>query len=199
MKKQTDSQRRSEAWEKDKITREESKAAMEMQSPVIRPIDESQHETKALSRVSTFMQLAKVSRSARLAFGGNSPWLKPEMLFRQDYRDGLESVPFIITKAFQYTRKFNSKPGLGIEIMLSDGKMYNVGFNLNDGDSKRHGLIEMFRDRSAQPIGPFMIIQLHMPDQPNAYYDIVPYEKEALSQSDPEIPFVEISLDPDTF
>ena len=184
---------------KEKITIEESKLATEMQAPVIRPVDEAQHETKAIARVSTFMQLAKVSRSARLAFGGNSPWLKPEMLFRQDYRDGLESVPFIITKAFPYTRKFNNKPGLGIEIMLSDGKMYNVGFNLNEGDSKRNGLIEMFRDRGAQPIGPFMIIQLTMPDQPNAYYDIVPYEKEALSQSDPEIPFVEISLDPDTF
>jgi hypothetical protein len=191
MKKQTDSQRRSEAWEKDKITREESKLAMEAQSP----IEEGKHETQAIARVSTFKQLAKVSRNARITFGGTSQWIQPENLFNQQYHDGLESVPFFVTKAFSFTSKKFNVPRIGLEIVLSDGKMFLVALGLNPGDIKRNNMIALFKDEGAQPIGPFILTKLPTL-KGHDYYDIVPFEPQSTSES-VEISFVEPEIDND--
>lgn len=182
---------------KETITPEESKLAMKMQSP----IDESRHHT-AIAKVSTFKQLAKVSRSARMMFGGQSQWVKPDQMFDPSYRDGLETPPFFITRAFSYKSPArNNAPAVGIEMAFSDGKMYTCGFGLNQGDQKRMRILRSFEteDRkpieTAEPIGPFCVVRLSMPDKPNDYYDIVPYQKDNVSSADVEIPFVEIDED----
>lgn len=202
MKKQTDSQRRNEAWENDKITREESKLATEMQRPISqdefqttqpRVIDEAQHETKAIARVSTFKQLAKISRSAKLSFGGTSQWIQPEKLFNQDYRYGIESVPFYVTKAFRFTSKQGYGERLGLEIVLSDGKMFLMALGLNEGDIKRNNLVALFEEKNAQPIGPFTLTKLPTA-KGNDYYDLQPFESGNDPQSD-EISFVAIDED----
>lgn len=183
---------------KETITPEESKLAMKMQSP----IDESRHET-AIAKVSTFKQLAKVSRSSRLMFGGNAKWVKKEDLFNPSYRDGLESAPFYITSAFSYKSKArgNTK-ALGIEMAFSNGQMGLTDFGLNPGDLKRNAILAAFEDdngkkiQGAEPIGPFCIVRLSMPGKPNDYYDLVPYETGSnAAQADVEIPFVEIRDD----
>jgi hypothetical protein len=173
---------------KDKITKEESKLAMQAQSPV----DEARHETKAIAKVSTFKQLAKVSRSARYTFGGTTTWIQPANLFNESYRNGLESVPFFVTKAWEYTSKSGYGQRLGMEIVLSDGKMFMVGLGLNEGDIKRNNLIQMFQDQ-AEPIGPFMLTKLPT-NKGNDYYDLNPFEPENTSQST-EISFVAIDED----
>ncbi|HEY7161650.1 MAG TPA: hypothetical protein VH815_10345 [Acidobacteriota bacterium] len=165
---------------KQNPTKEESRAALESQAP--------------LQRISTFKQLAKVSRSARIAFGNAATWVKPEMLFRADYRDGLESPPFFVTKAFRYTRKATDTPGLGLEIVFADGKPYNVGLNLNDSDSKRNNILDAFSQPNVEPIGPFVMIQLDL-GKGNPYYDLQPYEQEKSSSPDVTIPFIEIDED----
>lgn len=182
---------------KENPTIEESKLALKAQSP----IDESRHET-AIARVSTFKQLAKVSRSARMMFGGTSQWVKPDQMFDPKYRDGLETPPFFITRAFSYKSPArNNATALGIEMAFSDGKMYNCGFGLNQGDTKRMRILRSFEteDRkpidTAEPIGPFCIVRLSMPDKPNDYYDIVPYQKDNATTGDAEIPFVEIEFE----
>lgn len=178
---------------KENPTIEESKLAMEMQSPVVRAVDESQHETKAVARVSTFKQLAKVSRNARLTFGGTSQWVQPERLFDASYQNGLESVPFFVTKAFEFTSKSGYGQRLGMEIVLSDGKMFLVALGLNDGDIKRNNMIALFKDEGAQPIGPFVLVKLPT-NKGNDYYDLNPYQPENSAQTD-EISFVEIDKD----
>jgi len=176
-------------------TKEESKLAVKAQSP----IDETIHETKpktdstAVARVSTFRELAKVSRDARIAFGGTSQWVKPENLFSSDYEDGQISPPFFVTKAFRYESKGGFGSRIGIEIVLSNRAMYLVGFPLNEGDIKRNNLIEMFKDANAAPMGPFCLVLLPT-NKGNDYYDLVPYEGQKSQQSD-EIPFVAIDSD----
>jgi len=174
---------------KDKITKEESRLAMEAQSP----IDEARHETKAIAKVSTFKQLAKVSRNAKYAFGGTSQWVQPENLFNDQYKDGLESVPFFVTKAFAFTSKKFNVPRIGLEIVLSDGKMFLVALGLNPGDIKRNNMIAMFKDEAAQPIGPFILTKLPT-NKGHDYYDLNPFEPENASQST-EISFVAIDED----
>jgi hypothetical protein len=204
MKRKTDSQLRSEAYERETMkrkenpTQEESKLALKAQSPM----DESRHDT-AIAKVSTFKQLAKVSRSSRLMFGGAAQWVRPDQLFNPDYRDGFESAPFYITRAFSYKSKArNNAKALGVEMAFADGKMYNCGFGLNQGDLKRTRILAAFEDESgrrietAEPIGPFCIVRLSMPDKPNDYYDIVPYDSgNNVQQGDPEIAFPAIVTD----
>jgi len=182
---------------KNAITREESKLAMEAQSP----IDENRHQT-SIARISSFKQLAKVSRSSKLTFGSASQWVKPEMLFSPDYEDGLMSAPFYITNAFSFKSKSrNNAKALGVEMAFADGHMYICGFGLNPGDLKRNRLLSMFetedrkRIEGAEPIGPFMIVRLSMPDKPNDYYDIVPYEKEQAANATPVIAFQNLNDD----
>lgn len=186
MKKQTDSQRRSEAWEKDKITRGESKLAMEAQ----RPIDENQHETKAIARVSTFKQLATVSRSARQMFGGNAQWKQAKSLFDTRYRDGLESPPFFITRAFKYKSKEIAGERIGIEMCFSNGQYCTVGLGLNENDSKRVEILNSFPGGKGEPIGPFCMTMLPT-GKGNDYFDIVPYVQGNVANAEAEIPFVE--------
>ena len=176
---------------KENPTIEESKLAMEMQMP--RATDEAQHETKAIARVSTFKQLAKVSRNARITFGGSTQWVQPERLFDTSYQNGLESVPFFVTKAWQYTSKSGYGERLGMEIVLSDGKMFMVGLGLNEGDIKRNNMISLFKEEGAQPIGPFILVKLPT-NKGNDYYDLNPYRPENSAQTD-EISFVEIDKD----
>lgn len=168
---------------KQNPTAEESKLAIEAQAPA------------PIQRLDSFKQLAKVSRSARMAFGGNAQWLKADMLFNPDYRDGLESPPFIITRAFKYVSK-TLGDRFGIEIALSNGRFYNVGFPFNEGDSKRVQLLDMFAERNAQPFGPVVLRQLDL-GKGNAYYDIVPFDQESLANADIEIPFAEMPVDPE--
>jgi hypothetical protein len=182
---------------KNTITKEESKLALQAQAP----IDEARHET-SIARVSSFKQLAKVSRSSKLTFGSASQWVKPEMLFSPDYENGLMSAPFYITNAFSYKSPArNNVKALGVEMAFADGHMYICGFGLNQGDLKRNRLLSFFEDsegkriENAEPIGPFMIVRLSMPDKPNDYYDIVPYEKEQASNATPVIAFKTLSDD----
>lgn len=178
---------------KETISKEESKAALELQ----KPIQSEDKPATAIQRISTFKQLATVSRSARLAFGAALTWAKPEMLFNDAYRDGYESPPFFITKAFKYQSKEIKGDRLGIEIVLSNGKSYNVGFGLNEGDTTRMGILQMFTDyegkprRDAEPVGPFCITRLPT-DKGNDYWNIVPYQQTAVAGADVDIPFVEI-------
>lgn len=171
---------------KNTITPEESKAAIELQRPI-----QSEDQSTAIQRISTFRQLAKVSRSARLAFGSASQFVKPESLFNSGYREGLESPPFFITKAFKFESKNGFGTRLGIEIVLSNGRSYNVAFGLNEGDTKRNTILNSFAQPNAEPIGPFMLVQLDL-GKGNPYYDIRPYESQTISGAEVEIPFVEI-------
>jgi hypothetical protein len=175
---------------KNTITKEESKAAMNVQ----RPLDEGDHETKAIARISTFKQLAKVSRSARQMFGGNAQWKQAKMLFDSRYRDGLESPPFFITRAFKYQSKEIAGNRLGVEMCFSNGQFCTVGFGLNENDSKRMAILDSFPEGKGDPIGPFCIVGLPT-DKGNDYYDIIPYVKENVPNSEMEIPFVEFDED----
>lgn len=185
---------------KDKITKEESNLAMEMQSPIrhdasqvpVRSIDEAQHETKALSRISTFKQLAKVSRSARQMFGGNAQWKQAKSLFDPAYRDGLESPPFFITRAFKYKSKEIAGDRIGIEMCFSNGQFCTVGLGFNEKDSVRREILNSFPDGKGEPIGPFAM-QMLPTDKGNDYFNIVPYVQAATSEM--EIPFLEIDED----
>lgn len=180
---------------KQNPTREESKSALEIQAPLTQSGEDK--PATAIQRISTFKQLAKVSRSSRLAFGSAMNWIKPDMLFNDSYREGFETPPFFITKAFKYASKEIKGDRLGIEIVLSNGRSYNVGFGLNEGDTKRNGILSMFTDeegkprRDAEPVGPFCITKLPT-TKGNDYYDLVPYQQAPANAPDVEIPFVEI-------
>lgn len=171
---------------KQNPTADESKAALELQRPI-----QSEDQSSAIQRVSTFRQLAKVSRSARVAFGSANQFIKPENLFDSRYRDGLESPPFFITKAFKFESKNGFGTRLGIEIVLSNGRSYNVAFGLNEGDLKRNQILDSFAQPNAEPIGPFCCVQLDL-GRGNPYYDLRPYESSIASGPEVEIPFVEI-------
>ena len=172
---------------KENPTTEESKLALKAQSPM----DESRHESL---QVTSFKQLAKAATSARTIFGGNGQWIKAEDLFKDDYRDGLESPAFVITKAFQYeSKKLGSR--LGIEIVMSNKHCYNIGFPFKESDSKRVALLDAFHGKSGVMLGPVRLVRLDL-GQPNPYYDIQPAD--ATGEIAPvEIPFEEIEFDKD--
>jgi hypothetical protein len=67
--------------------------------------------------------------------------------------------------------------------------------NLNDSDSKRNNILDAFSQLNAEPIGPFVMIQLDLGRGGNAYYDLQPYEQEKSSSPDVTIPFIEIDED----
>lgn len=175
---------------KNKPTTEEVKAAIETQAP----INKAQGEDKPVKASNTFAQLAKVSTNARIAFGGNSQWVKPEQLFNESYRDGYESVPFFITRAWSFKSKGGFGERIGIEIVLSGGQMYSVALPYKDGDVKRGDLIARFSDRGAPPIGPLCMKRLPL-NKGNDYYDIVPFEGVTTATENADIPFVEINPD----
>lgn len=176
---------------KVKPSSEEVNAAIEAQAPS--PQRNERGEDKPVPRSNTFAQLAKVSRSAQLAIGGAAQWVKPEQMFNVAYKNGDESVPFYITKAWSFTSKQGFGQRLGLEVVFSNGRMYNVALGLNDGDSKRNSLILQF-EQSAAPIGPFVMVKLPL-NKGNDYYDIVPQETENESGvafaeiNDADIPF----------
>ena len=182
-------------------TSEETSAAIAAQAP--RTIQgEDAPPPAALQSVSAFKSLAKFSRSARLAFGSATQWVKPDMLFRENYKDNLESPPFFITRAFKYKRPATGKDGIGLELAFSNGKMYNVGLGLNEDDSKRTAILRMFQNAdgsniaNAEPVGPFCMTKLPT-DKGHDYYDLVPYETVQPQSADIDIPFIEIPVDPD--
>lgn len=195
MNKKTDSQRRNDAH----ITAEESKLATEMQAPVIRSVDEGQHETKAIARVSTFKELKKFARSPH-SFGGNVAWIQPERLFNEQYEGGLISIAFMVTKAFSFTSKKFNVPRLGLEIVLDSGQMFLVALGLNEKDIKRNEMVTLFTDDKgkaipgAQPIGPFVLTKLPTL-KGHDYYDIAPAETRSNSEeisfvvNDPDVAF----------
>lgn len=166
---------------------EEVNAAIEAQAPASPRTERT--EDKPTPRSNTFAQLAKVSRSAQLAIGGSSQWVKPEELFNDNYKGGDISVPFFITRAWSFRSKQGFGNRLGIEIVLSNGRIYSVALGLNEGDSKRNGLIMQF-EQSATPIGPFVMQKLPL-DKGNPYYDIVPDEEN--TATDVAIPFAKIN------
>jgi hypothetical protein len=172
---------------KQNPTAEESALALQAQSP----IDESRHESKSIA---SFKQLAKVATSIRSVVGGNGQWIKADDLFRDDYRDGLESPAFVISKAFQYeSKKLGSR--FGLEIIMSNKQVYNVGFPFRDTDSKRVAILDAFHGKSGVLLGPVRLIKLDL-GQPNPYYDI--QAAEATGEIAPiEIPFEEIEFDKD--
>jgi hypothetical protein len=183
----------------NKPSREEKQLATDMQAPFNPPVIEqetgiatTEWQARGVSRMNTFKQLAKVSRSARLAFGsGNANWIRPQDLFNPAYRNGFESPPFYITRAFRFVSKGGYGDRLGIEIVMSNGRSYNVGFSFNEGDSKRAAILAMFDTANAEPMGPFCIKPLPM-NKGNDYLDIVPYEPETVQSTEVDIPFVEI-------
>jgi len=171
---------------KENPTPQESQLALKAQSPM----DESRHDT-AIAKVSTFKQLAKVSRSARQLFGGNAQWKQAKSLFNPRYRDGLESPPFFITRAFRYKSKELEGPRIGVEMCFSNGQFCTVGFGYNENDSKRRAILESFGEgRSNEPIGPFCMVMLPT-GKGNDYYDLVPYVQGNVVNAEMEIPFVE--------
>lgn len=172
---------------KENPTPQESQLALKAQSP----IDESRHESL---QVTSFKQLAKAATSARAVFGGNGQWIKADDLFKDDYRDGLESPAFVITKAFQYeSKKLGSR--FGIEIIMSNKHVYNIGFPFRDTDSKRVALLDAFHGKTGVMLGPVRLVKLDL-GQPNPYYDIQPAD--ATGEIAPvEIPFEEIEFDKD--
>jgi hypothetical protein len=174
---------------KENPNAEESKAALQLQMPLSEQRGED--APNKLERVSTFKQLAKVARSSRLAFGSNGQWIQTHKLFNAGYRDGLESPPFYITKAFRYKSKEIVGPRMGIEIMMANGRSYIVGLGLNEGDIKRNGILDMFVQPNAEPIGPFVFVPLNV-GKGNDYYDLQPYSQAAIQDASIEIPFVEI-------
>jgi len=185
---------------KNTLTKEESKAAMETQMPIRHDasqqppiVDENFHDTKAIARVSTFKQLAKIATSSRLAIGGNAQWIQPGKLFNPDYEGGLISPPFYITKAFAYVSKKGYGDRFGIEFVLSNGAMYMTSFPLKDGDITRNNLIAMFKEPGAPPVGPFEIVMLPT-NKGNDYYSLVACESRKQTD-EPEIPFVAIDED----
>jgi len=186
MKKQTDSQRRSEAWEKDKITREESKLALQAQSP----IDENRQESKTIV---SFKQLAKIATKPRDMFGGNAQWIKADDMFQPEYRDGLQSPPFVITKAFKYVSK-TLGDRIGLEVVLSNKRCYNIGFPYNENDTKRMSILDHFAVDKTALIGPVCLQKLDL-GKGNAYYDVVPYESDVAQTAPVEIPFEEIDFE----
>jgi hypothetical protein len=171
---------------KEYPTKEEVKAATQVQAP----------EDGRVPAVSTFKQLAKFAQSAKLVFGNAQQFVKPEELFNDSYRDGLESPPFFITNAFRFQSKNNFGERFGFEIVLSNGRMYLVALPFNEGDLKRTKLLEHFQVQGAQPIGAFCLTKLDL-GRGNPYYDIVPYDSNTVQQAHAhiEIPFVEIQQD----
>lgn len=171
---------------KENPTIEESRLALKAQSP----IDESRHESL---QVTSFKQLAKSATSARKLFGGNGQWIKADELFNDDYRDGLESPAFVITKAFRYVSK-TLGDRFGLEIVMSNKRCYNVGFPFNDADSKRVSLVDAFAGASGEMlIGPVCLRKLDL-GRGNPYYDIVPFDS-SNADAPIEVPFQEIEFD----
>lgn len=172
---------------KTKPTTEETKAAINLQAP-----HTVQGEDKPIQRTNTFAQLARVSRDAHITFGGRAQWIQPINLFNDKYREGFESVPFYITKAWQFTSKHGYGERLGLEIVLSDSRMYYVALGLTEGDLKRNDILDMFAERNASPLGPLCMRLLPL-DKGNDYYDVVPYENVVGTTEGVDIPFVEIN------
>jgi len=175
---------------KNKPTKEETTAAIEVQ----RPIQNVQSEDKPpVQRVNAFAQLAKVSRDSRhLLGGGTAQWIQPQDLFDEGYRDNLESVPFFITRAWRFKSKQGYGERLGIEIVMSNNRVYSVAFPWNDADEKRKDILALFKERNAPPVGPLCIRKLPK-DKGNDYYDIAPYETGAASIEEKDIPFIEFN------
>jgi hypothetical protein len=175
---------------KNKPTKEETTAAVQMQAPV----QNVQSEDKPpVQRVNTFQQLARVSRDSRIALGGGTAqWIQPEMLFSEYYREGLESIPFFITRAWRFKSKSGYGERLGIEIALSNGRIYSVAFPWNDNDEKRKDILAMFEQRNAPPIGPVCVRKLPK-DKGHDYYDIAAYDNSVRQGETIDIPFVEIN------
>lgn len=172
---------------KENPTTEESRLALKAQSPV----DESRHESM---QVTSFKQLAKAATSARAVFGGNGQWIKADDLFKDDYKDGLESPAFVITKAFRYVSK-TLGDRFGIEIVMSNKRVYNVGFPFNDADSKRVAIVDMFAGKTGVMLGPVCLTKLDL-GRGNPYYDIIAFDA-GHGDAPVEIPFQEIEFDSD--
>lgn len=171
---------------KNAITKEESKLAMQAQAPM----DENRNETKM---VTSFKQLAKVATKPRDMFGGNAQWIKPDELFSEDYRDGLQSPAFFISKAFKYTSK-TLGDRVGLEIITSNNRCYNVGLPFNENDIKRMGILDHFAADKTVIIGPVCFQKLDL-GKGNDYYDVVPYENGVNQNAPVEIPFVETDFE----
>lgn len=151
-----------------KPSRKETQAAQEAQAPQ-KPVN----EPKALAKPSVFNEMKKYARPAH-QFGEATQFVKPVDLFNSAYREGHESTPFFVRRAWQFTSKEGFGERIGIEIVLSNGRVYNVALSITDGDLKRNGLLKMFAEPNTQPIGPLCFKMLPL-GRGNDYYDIVPY------------------------
>lgn len=170
-----------------KPTKEEKRIATEMQAP--RTV---QGEDAPVQRVNTFAQLAKMSTSASLIFGGAAQWLQPARLFNEAYNGGQESVPFYITRAFMFTSKQGFGERLGIEIVLSNGKMFLVALGLNPDDSVRTKIAAVMSNPAAPPMGPFVFTLLPT-NKGNDYYSLQPADGVANTAANPDVAYVEIN------
>jgi hypothetical protein len=173
---------------RNKPTTEEKEAAMDLQ----RPIQGEDKPVTAVQRSNTFAQLAKFSRNSNLMFGGNAQWIQPVNLFNKDYQDGLESVPFYITNAFRYVSKHGYGERLGLEIALSNGRMYQVALGLNENDSVRMKILGTFQSGDTTPVGPFQLVKLPT-RKGNDYYDLRPLEIAVRTNDAIDVPFTEIN------
>lgn len=170
---------------KVKPTKEEKELANNLQTP--RTVQGE--DAPPVHRVSTFAQLAKMSTSASLIFGGAAQWLQPARLFNEHYLQGLESVPFYITRAFTFKSKQGFGDRLGIEIVLSNGKPFLVSLGLNENDSVRTKVLAVMSNPAAPPMGPFVLTMLPT-NKGNPYYNLQPQE---IATSNPDVAFVEIN------
>jgi len=173
---------------KEKPTKQETQAAINLQAPSTPRTVQS--EDAPVQRVNTFAQLAKMSTSAGLIFGGKAQWLQPDRLFNPSYEGGVVSVPFYITRAFKYKSKQGYGQRIGIEIVLSNGKMFIVGLPLNDNDSVRTKLVGIFENPAAPPVGPFVLTMLPT-NKGNDYYDLQPQEQATTTSED--VAYVEVN------
>lgn len=164
-------------------TPKEVAGAMEAQAPI--------NPVQPLTKASPFQRLAKVSRQMNTEA---TVFAKPEMLFNDNYRDGLESTPFYVSKAFEFESKDGYGHRIGLTITLINGNSYNIALTLKQGDQKRNGMLKAFETDST-PIGPLCLVKLSLPRGGKPYYDIQPYGAKTTDEID--IPFPTEDFDGD--
>ncbi len=177
-------------------TSEQVQAAVEIQAPTTsaNKTNTVRGEDEPIKRVNTFAQLAKVATNANLIFGSSSQWLQPARLFNENYLNGLESVPFYIGRAFKFKSKSGYGQRLGLEIILSNGKMFLISLGLNDNDSVRTKILAVMSNPAAPPIGPFVLTMLPT-DKGNDYYNLQPADAGSNVTNNPDVAYVEVNDD----
>lgn len=136
-----------------KVTKEESKAAQELQAP--------EKPNPNGSKKNLFKSARKLSESGvKIDDGTALDYFHPEDYFEDNVEDGSTSKMFVITNAIQMKGKY----GLLVRLTLveEDESMGWVSLSLGDADSpieERAKLVAYFKTNT-QPIGPCVFVAL---------------------------------------